>query len=81
MLVDDRAHEWDALPRLVMANARHVTVGARHGCAIDAEDRLWSWSAGRNDAEQLLDNVAYAAAGQSGLLIIHCDGSLWQRTP
>lgn len=80
-LEDDRVHEWtgDARPRFVMANVRHVAVSARHGYAIDAENRLWQWSAGRGETEQLLNNVAYAAAGESGVLAIRCDGSLWQR--
>lgn len=80
-LVDDHVHEWsgDALPHRVMANARHVAVSARHGYAIDAEDRLWRWSAGGSDFTPLLDSVAYAAAGESGLLVIRCDGSLWER--
>ncbi len=81
VLVDHRVYEWsgDAQPHLVMANARHVAVSARHGYAIDAENRLWQWPAGSSDSAQLLDNVAFAAAGESGLLAIRCDGSLWQR--
>lgn len=80
--VDGNVYEWRAntRPRHVTANARHVAVGKSDGYAIDAGNRALHWSEGANSADVILDNVAYLAAGDSGLLAIRCDGSLWRRT-
>ena len=80
-LVSGRVYEWrgDARPRLVMTNAVHVAVTAGHGVAIDANNRTLRWAAGSDKPEAVLEDAALAAAGESGLLAIRCDGSLWQR--
>jgi alpha-tubulin suppressor-like RCC1 family protein len=80
-LVDGRVYEWraDAQPRRVMSNATHVAVNASHGHAIDADNRAVRWAAGSDRTEILFEDVAYLASGESGMLAIRCDGSLWQR--
>jgi hypothetical protein len=75
--------EWrlDGPARAIAIDARHVGVTGHHGYAIDAADRLWRWRLGTATAapEAELDAVALASAGDSGVLAIRCDGSLWQR--
>lgn len=80
-IADGRVYEWRAAarPRRVMSNAAHVAVNAGHGHAIDADNRALRWGAGSDRMEIVLDDVAYFAAGESGMLAIRCDGSLWQR--
>lgn len=80
-LSSGRVYEWraGARPRLVMSNATHVAVDAGHGHAIDADNRVLRWVAGSDKTEFVFDDAAFAAAGESGLLAIRCDGSLWQR--
>ena len=67
--------------RVVLDRAHHVTVAGRHGYVIDDDDRLLRWPLGATRAatEPLLDQVALASAGESSVLVIRCDGSLWQR--
>jgi hypothetical protein len=78
-----RVLEWrlEAPARVVFDGARHVSVAGRFGYAIDAEDRLVRWPLGTADAKPVpeLDSVALASAGDSSVLAIRCDGSLWQR--
>lgn len=78
-----RVLEWklDAPARWVFEGARHVSVAGRIGYAIDGEDRLLRWPLGTAGAtpETELDGVALASAGDSSVLAIRCDGSLWQR--
>ncbi len=83
-LVGGRVFEWrgDAQPRPLAAAAApflHVAASAQHGHAIDASHRAWRWAVGTDNIEHLLDDVAFLAAGESGLMAIRCDGSLWQR--
>ncbi len=80
-LVGGRVYEWrgDERPRQLLSGAAHVAVNAGHGHAIDADNRLLRWAAGSDRTEVVLDDVAYVAAGESGMLAIRCDGSLWQR--
>ena len=74
-------YEWraDSQPRKVMSNARHVAVSARHGYAIDDSNRVLRWIAGSHELDVVLEDAAYVAAGETGMLVIRCDGSLWQR--
>ena len=78
-----RVLQWrlDAAPRVVFDGARHVSVAGRLGYAIDAEDRLLRWRLADSGAkpELELDSVALASAGDSSVLAIRCDASLWQR--
>jgi len=80
-LVGGRVYEWrgDDRPRPVLYGAEHVAVNAGHGHAIDADNRVLRWAAGSDRTEVVLEDVAYVAAGESGMLAIRCDGSLWQR--
>lgn len=78
-----RVLEWklDAPPRTVFDGARHVSVAGRTGYAIDTDDRLLRWPLGNPGAKPdiELEGVALASAGDSSVLAIRCDGSLWQR--
>jgi alpha-tubulin suppressor-like RCC1 family protein len=80
-IVGDSVYEWraNARPRKVASDARHVAVSASHGHLIDGNNRVLRWTAGSNRTEVVLENVAYVATGESGMLAIRCDGSLWQR--
>ncbi|MCR6475193.1 hypothetical protein NU688_03405 [Variovorax sp. ZS18.2.2] len=81
-LVDDRVYEWRSpqeKPRLVLHGASHVAVSKSHGYAIDGKQRAVTWPLGSARVDSLLDDVALISAGDSGLLAIRCDGSLWQR--
>ena len=74
--------EWrlDGAARSVAIDARHLSVAGQHGYAIDAADRLVRWRLGGSAApEAELESVALASAGDSSVLAIRCDGSLWQR--
>ena len=81
-LVGGNVYEWqgEAPPRLALQGAVHVAVDATHGYAIDNIGRAVRWKAGGAQPEVLLDRVTGLAAGESGLLAIRSDGSLWQRT-
>lgn len=57
----------------------HVTVAAQTGYAVDASHQAWQWSAERPVPQRLLADVRLLAAGESSLLAIRTDGSLWQR--
>ena len=78
-LVAGRVIEWtDArAPREVVRDAVQVAVSASHGFAVDAQARLLAWRAGATQIDVLLDSVVWVAAGDSGILAIRCDGSLW----
>ncbi|MEO6625738.1 MAG: hypothetical protein ABIN37_13050 [Burkholderiaceae bacterium] len=78
-LTAGRVIEWtDArAPREVMRDAVQVAVSASHGFAVDARARLLAWRAGEAQIDVLLDSVVWVAAGDSGILAIRCDGSLW----
>lgn len=80
-MVGGSVFEWraNARPRKVASDARHVAVSASHGHLIDGNNRLLRWKAGSGRTEIVLENVAYVATGESGMLAIRCDGSLWQR--
>lgn len=80
-IVSGQVYEWrgDARPRKVASDARHVAVSANHGHLIDGNNRVLRWAEGSDKSETIFENVAYLAAGESGLLAIRCDGSLWQR--
>ncbi len=80
-LVDGKVHEFGSNrhPRVVLEGATHVAVNEFRGYAIDAERRVIGWDAGSFRKEVLLDDAEFVSAGNSGLLAIRCDGSLWQR--
>ncbi|MDQ0609244.1 hypothetical protein QFZ83_003415 [Variovorax sp. W1I1] len=81
-LLDGRVHEWRSpqeKPRVVLHGASHVAVSKSHGYAIDEKQRAVTWPLGSARVDLLLDDVALISAGDSGLLAIRCDGSLWQR--
>ncbi len=81
-LLNGRVYEWRdarAQPRFVLRGASHVAVSKTHGYAIDEKQQALKWSFGSTVIEPLLDDVALISAGDSGLLAIRCDGSLWQR--
>lgn len=82
-LENSRVAEWrrGEAARVVLDGGRHVAVAGRHGYAIDDADRLLRWPLGvRGVAPEVeFEQVAFASAGDSGVLAIRCDGSLWQR--
>ncbi len=80
-LVGGKVIEWgnNRPPRTVLQGALHVAVAKARGYAIDTRRQLVGWNAGADQTEVLLDDTAWLAAGDSGLLAIRCDGSLWQR--
>lgn len=80
-LVSGRVFEWrtGAPLRVVMHGAVQVAVGQSRGYAVDTQRRLVAWDAGSERIETVLDDTVWVAAGDSGLLAIRCDGSLWQR--
>ena len=73
------AYEWsgDGKPGKSMRNAVQVGVGRDDSYALSGDGRLHAWSDNFRDAEPLLDNVRHFAAGNSGVLAIRTDGSLW----
>lgn len=73
--------EWSAgaVPRKVSLAALQVAVAGNHAYALDTQLRVRAWPAGSNRLETLLDSTVWIAAGDSGLMAIRCDGSLWQR--
>ncbi len=81
-LIGERVLEWtrpDGM-RGVLRGALQVAVGQTRAYAIDREHRLLSWLAGSQKVEQWLDNAVWVAAGDSGVFVIRCDGSLWFRS-
>ena len=78
-LVGGRVIEWSdtRAPREVLRDAVQVAVSASHGFAVDPQLRLLAWRAGQTQIDVLLDSVVWVAAGDSGILVIRCDGSLW----
>ena len=80
-LVSGKVFEWrtGAPLRVVTHGAVQVAVGQARGYAIDTQRRLISWEPGSTQTDVLLDDTVWVAAGDSGVLVIRCDGSLWQR--
>lgn len=80
-LVNGTVYEWQAgrRARVALEGAVHVAVSESRGYAIDAHRRVLGWDAGSRRTEVLLDDAALVSAGNSGLLSIRWDGSLWQR--
>lgn len=62
-----------------LANPVHVAVATRQGYAVDADNQAWYWDADVRSPARLLGDVRYLAAGETGLLAVRTDGSLWQR--
>lgn len=79
-LVSGKVFEWrTGQPlRLAQHGAVHVAVASTRAYAINGSRQLLGWSAGSEHAEVLLDETVWVAAGDTGLLAIRCDGSLWQ---
>ncbi len=80
-LVSGKVFEWRTgqPPRLALRGAVQVAVAGSSAYAIDGLNQLIGWSAGSDHNEVLLDDTVWVAAGDSGLLAIRCDGSLWRR--
>ena len=80
-LVSGKVFEWRTgqPPRLALRGAVQVAVAESNAYAIDGDNQLIGWSAGSDHNEVLLDATVWVAAGDSGLLAIRCDGSLWRR--
>ncbi len=81
-LVSGTVYAWHGsdAPRAVLRGAVQVAVGDTQAYALDDRRRLIGWQAGSDHMEVLLDEVVFIAAGKSGLLVIRCDGSLWERS-
>jgi alpha-tubulin suppressor-like RCC1 family protein len=73
------ALEWrgDARPAVVMRDVVQVGVGKSAGYALAKDGRLHTWRDGSRKVETILEGVRYFAAGESGVLAIKLDGSLW----
>lgn len=69
---NDRAQPID------LDNPMHVAVAARSGYAVDGDSQAWQWDAESRAPKRLLAGVRYLAAGETGLLAVRTDGSLWQ---
>jgi len=80
-LVSGKVYEWRTgeSPRVALRSAVQVAVAKSSAYAIDGGRQLLGWSAGSEQTEVLLDETVWVAAGDSGLLAIRCNGSLWQR--
>jgi alpha-tubulin suppressor-like RCC1 family protein len=74
------AHEWsgDGKPKPSLRDVVQVGVGRSENYALTRNGRLHGWSDDFRAAEPLLDGVRYFAAGNSGVLAIKVDGSLWR---
>ncbi|MGH8618000.1 MAG: RCC1 domain-containing protein [Burkholderiales bacterium] len=66
-------------PRRIALDAVHVAVAQDTAYAVDRSGRLLAWTAADAVPQPLLDGVAYASAGVSGVLAITTDGRLHQR--
>ncbi len=73
------AHEWsgEAKPLKAMPNVAQVGVGRGESYTLTKDGRLHAWGDDFRGAEPLLDGVRYFAAGESGVLAVKTDGSLW----
>ncbi|HQR12464.1 MAG TPA: hypothetical protein PLW68_14155 [Casimicrobiaceae bacterium] len=73
------ALEWggNSKPAIVMRDVVQVGVGRSAGYALGRDGRLHTWGDGLRKVETILDGVRYFAAGESGVLVIKVDGSLW----
>ena len=73
------AYEWsgEAKPAKVMRDVAQVGVGRSESYALTKDGRLLAWDGDFRAAETLLDGVKYFAAGDSGVLAIKADDSLW----
>lgn len=80
-IVDGAVLEWgDAqAPRRIPIDAVHVAVARTSGYAIDRSGRLLGWTAADATPRALLEDVAYASAGESSVLAITNGGLLRQR--
>lgn len=76
------AYEWsgDDAPRNVGRDVVQVGVGKRQSYALTGLGRLHAWNADFRAADPLLDGVRYFSAGDSGVLAIRNDGTLWSVT-
>ena len=73
------AYEWsgDGKPKPSLRDVVQVGVGRNDSYALSRDGRLHGWSADFRKAEVLLDAVDSFAAGDSGVLAIRKDGTLW----
>lgn len=65
-------------PRFVALDAVHVAVAREHAYAIDRAGRLYGWTAA-GEPSLVLQDVAYASAGETGLLVVVRGGDLLER--
>ena len=73
------AYEWsgDGKPTPSLRDVVQVGVGRNDSYALARDGRLHGWSTDFRQAEMLLDDVGSFAAGDSGVLAIRRDGTLW----
>jgi alpha-tubulin suppressor-like RCC1 family protein len=73
------AYEWsgDGQPKPSLREVVQVGVGRNDSYALTHDGRLHGWSADFRQAQVLLDAVGSFAAGDSGVLAIRRDGTLW----
>lgn len=74
------AHEWtgDNKPAVVMRDVVQVGVGRQRSYALAANGILYEWGDDPRTPERLLEDIRNFAAGNSGVLAIKSDGSLWR---
>ena len=73
------AYEWsgDELPRAAMRQVIQVGVGRHSSYALARDGQLYAWGDDFRKAEVLLEGVKAFAAGDSGVLAIKIDDTLW----
>lgn len=74
------AYEWsgDDKPQQVLRDVVQVGVGRSESYALAGDGRLRAWSGDAREAVVLLEGVQSFAAGNTGVLAIKTDGSLWR---
>lgn len=78
-ICDGDAYAWTgpAAPTLAVRGVTAVGVGRDDAYAVTVDGRLLAWRNDPRAAEPVLAGVAMIAAGDSGVLAIRGDGSLW----
>ena len=73
------AYEWsgEGVPTKVLSDVVQVGVGRKTRFALARDGRLRAWDDDSRAATVVLDGVRQFAAGDSGLLAIKADNSLW----
>lgn len=76
------AYEWsgDDQPRKALRHVVQVGVGKTQSYALTQAGRLHTWTTDIRESDPLLEGVRHFSAGDSGVLAIKADGTLWSLT-